>query len=197
MSANPIFVHSLFRSGSTYVFGAFRRSPAGYWCYQEPLNEHVRHVADSPERLLEIDARDGSLLRHPPLDKPYFWEFYKIRKAIAPLFRKEFSYYTFFIGTGHPSFGQLRSYLQALIDNAKGRPFFQCCRTTGRLAGLREAFGGTHILAQSPRSVVVVPGRRLFRRDDPTDLQCRRPAGSTGGHERRVRHFDVSRPGHR
>jgi hypothetical protein len=145
MNDNSIFIHSLFRSGSTYVFGAFRRSAAGYWCYQEPLNEYVRHVADAPERLLEIGARDSALLRHPALDKPYFWEFYQVRKAIAPLFRKEFSYDTFFIGKDHPSYGALCTYLQALIDNAQGRPFFQCCRTTGRFAGLRDAFGGTHI----------------------------------------------------
>lgn len=145
MKTNPIFVHSLFRSGSTYLFGAFRRSAAGYWCYQEPLNEHIRHVADAPERLLEIGPRDGALLRHPALEKPYFWEFYQVRQAIAVLFRKEFSYETFFIRKDHPSYGPLRAYLQALIDNAQGRPFFQCCRTTGRLAALRDAFGGTHI----------------------------------------------------
>jgi hypothetical protein len=46
MSAGPIFVHSLFRSGSTYLFEVFRRSPDGYWCYQEPLNEHLRHARD-------------------------------------------------------------------------------------------------------------------------------------------------------
>ncbi|MEO8565967.1 MAG: hypothetical protein ABI541_06250 [Betaproteobacteria bacterium] len=109
------------------------------------MNEHVRHVADAPERLLEIGARDGALLRHPALDKPYFWEFYQVRNAIATLFRKEFSYETFFIRKNHLSYGPLRAYLQALIDNAQGRPFFQCCRTTGRLAALRDALGGTHI----------------------------------------------------
>jgi len=145
MSPEPIFVHSLFRSGSTFLFGAFRRSAEGYWCYQEALNEHLRHVADAPERLLEIDSRAGSLLRHPALDKPYFWEFYQVRDAIATLFRKEFSYDGFFMTREDPSFGDLMSYLQALIDNAKGRPFFQCCRTTGRVAALRDTFGGTHI----------------------------------------------------
>lgn len=145
MSAGPIFLHSLFRSGSTFLFGAFRRSTEGYWCYQEPLNEHLRHVADAPERLLEIDSRAGSLLRHPALDKPYFWEFYQVRDAIATLFRKEFSYDGFFMPRKDPSFRDLISYLQALIDSAKGRPFFQCCRTTGRVAALRDTLDGTHI----------------------------------------------------
>lgn len=145
MDAKPIFVHSLFRSGSTYIFNAFRRSRGGYWCYQEPLNEYVRYVADAPQRLLEIDAHDGSSLRHPALDKPYFWEFYQVREAIAPLFRKAFSYDEFFMEKDHPSFGKLRAYLQSLIDYAKGRPFFQCCRTSGRLLALRDAFDGVHV----------------------------------------------------
>ena len=152
MTAGPIFVHSLFRSGSTYVFGVFRRSGVGYCCYQEPLNEFVRHAADAPDRLLEINAHDSSLLRHPILKKPYFWEFYQIREAIAPLFRKEFSYDTFFMADGHPSFPYLKSYFQCLIDNATGRPMLQCCRSFGRIAALRNAFAGTHIhLWRNPR----------------------------------------------
>jgi hypothetical protein len=145
MSAGPIFVHSLFRSGSTYLFEVFRRSPAGYWCYQEPLNEYLRHAADAPDRLLEISTRDGALLRHPTLEKPYFWEFYQVRDAIAPLFRKRLSYDGFFATPDSSSFRDLVSYLRALIDSARGRPFFQCCRTTGRSAALREALAGTHI----------------------------------------------------
>ena len=142
---DPIFVHSLFRSGSTYLFNAFRRSTAGYWCYQEPLNEYVRHVARAPERLLEIDGHDASLLRHPLLERPYFWEFYQVRNAIATLFRKEFSYDGFFMAADNPSFGDLTGYLRRLIDSAKGRPFLQCCRTFGRLKALRDTLGGTHI----------------------------------------------------
>jgi len=145
MSAGPIFVHSLFRTGSTYLFEVFRRSPAGYWCYQEPLNEYLRHAADAPDRLLEISSRDGALLRHPALDKPYFWEFYQVRDAIAPLFRKELSYDGFFATPDRSSFQDLVSYLRALIDSARGRPFFQCCRTSGRSAALRDVFAGTHI----------------------------------------------------
>jgi hypothetical protein len=45
----------------------------------------------------------------------------------------------------NPSFAALSAYLQCLIDEAKGRPFFQCCRTSGRIAALRNSFGGTHL----------------------------------------------------
>ena len=36
---SPVVIRSLFRSGSTWLFGVFRRAEAGYWCYQEPFNE--------------------------------------------------------------------------------------------------------------------------------------------------------------
>jgi hypothetical protein len=145
MDFAPIFVHSLFRAGSTYIFGAFRRSPAGYWCYQEPLHEYIRHVADAPERLLEVDFHLGSALRHPDLQKPYFWEFYEIKDAIGALFRKDLSYDSFFAQEREPLFESVATYLDALLRHARGRPMLQCCRSFGRAAALRRRFGGKHI----------------------------------------------------
>lgn len=144
MDLEPIFVHSLFRAGSTYIFGAFRRSPAGYWCYQEPLHEYLRHAATAPERLLDIDFAVGAALRHPRLDKPYFWEFHEIKSTVASLFRKELSYDWFFAAEGQPSFELTATYLQALLDEARGRPMLQCCRTFGRAAALKQRLGGLH-----------------------------------------------------
>jgi hypothetical protein len=144
MDPKPIFVHSLFRTGSTYIFSVFRRSELGYWCYQEPLNEHIRHAKDAPERLLEIDSNYNSQLHHPALQKPYFWELYQIRDEIASLFRKELSYDWFFIDEEHPAFPEVTAYLQCLIDAAKGGPVLQCCRSYGRAAALRRICGGTH-----------------------------------------------------
>ena len=152
MVAQPIFIHSLFRSGSTYLFNAFRRSDRGYWCYQEPLNEHVRHVTQAPERLLDLDSGHSALLRHPVLQKPYFWEFYEVRDAIAPYFKKELSYDWFFAKTGEPAFDDTLAYFRALIEAARGRPMLQCCRTFGRARALREALGGVHLhLWRNPR----------------------------------------------
>lgn len=145
MDLTPIFVHSLFRAGSTYMFGTFRRSTAGYWCYQEPLHEYIRHVADSPERLLDVDFHVGSALRHPELQKPYFWEFYEVRDAIAPLFKKDLSYDSFFARERDPSFESVATYVGALLHHARGTPMLQCCRSFGRAAALRGRFGGKHI----------------------------------------------------
>jgi hypothetical protein len=145
MNSSPIFVHSLFRAGSTYLFSAFRRSCAGYWCYQEPLHEYIRHVAEAPERLLDVDFHVGSALRHPDLQKPYFWEFYEVKDAIAPLFRKDLSYDSFFAQERDPLFESVATYLDALLHHARGRPMLQCCRSFGRAAALRSRFGGKHI----------------------------------------------------
>ena len=91
-------------------------------------------------------SRDGSLLRHPRLDKPYFWEFHEVKNAIAPLFRKELSYDWFFAADGQLLLRNLDLKLSASADRrAQGRPLFQCCRTFGRAAALRETLAGMHI----------------------------------------------------
>ncbi|MBI3775770.1 MAG: hypothetical protein HY273_09500, partial [Gammaproteobacteria bacterium] len=152
VSMPPIFIHSLFRSGSTYLFEAFRRSADRYWCYQEPLNELLRHIDSRPEVLLEIHAEMSVLLRHPKLDKPYFWEFHEIRKEIAGLFRKRFCYDDFFPAKDADC-TELKAYLGALIQNAQGRPVFQCCRSFGRSRfAKKEVKNSVHIyLWRNPR----------------------------------------------
>jgi len=49
----PIYIHSLFRAGSTYLFHVFRRSKAGYWCYQEPLHEVAFIAKHNPDILCQ------------------------------------------------------------------------------------------------------------------------------------------------
>ena len=153
MKNSPIFVHSLFRAGSTYLFNVFRRSEAGYWCYQEPENEFVIHVNENPERLLDLWENAMLELRHPKLDRPYFWEIYEVRDSIRGLFKKSFSYDDYFVQVPPGLPEDQRKYFGALIANAKGRPVLGGCRTTGRVAALKDAFGGIHIhLWREPRN---------------------------------------------
>ena len=141
----PICLHSLFRAGSTYLFNVFRRSSSGYWCYQEPLNEFLLHAATEPERLLEMHEEMARFLRHGKLEKPYFYEFHALAGEVGRLFRKEFSYDQFFLGDSE-DISALQAYFTALINGAQGRPMFQCCRSTGRVARMkRECKDGTHI----------------------------------------------------
>jgi hypothetical protein len=142
--SQPVFIHSLFRSGSTYFFNVFRRSPAKYWCYQEPLNEYLLHAATAPERLLDIHEQTSTYLRHPSLSRPYFYEFYPLATEVGRLFRKEFPYDHYFLSETD-DITDLKAYLTALIEGAQGRPVFQCCRSAGRVARCHKECGGKHI----------------------------------------------------
>jgi len=142
--ASPIFIHSLFRSGSTYLFNVFRRSEAGYWCYQEPLNERLVYNATKPGGFLVGVEGAHKILRHPELTKPHNYEYHVVSDEVVKLFDKKFSYQQFFENSPE-QLKEQNAYFHALINGAKGRAVLQCCRTTGRVAPLKEEFGGVHI----------------------------------------------------
>ena len=144
IDTRPIFIHSLFRSGSTYIFNVFRRSPSGYWCYQEPLNEYLLCSANSPDKLLDDLFSLSSYLRHPELDKPYFFEFNHLASEIGRLFHKKFCYDQYFLSETD-DVTDLKAYISMLIQGAKGRPVFQFCRSSGRVKNLKAEYAGTHI----------------------------------------------------
>lgn len=155
MGNTPIFIHSLFRAGSTYLFYVFRRSSEGYYCYQEPLHEILLNINnDDAGIILDIWGNTMAELRHPTLDKPYFWEFWQIRDSLRGLFKKSFCYDNFFVLEVPPGLpDDQRQYFSALIRNAKGRPVLQECRSSGRVAALKDAFRGVHIhLWREPRN---------------------------------------------
>lgn len=149
----PIFIHSLFRSASTYFFHKFRGLGNSFTCYQEPFNETL-NVINDPARQGELLATaDYEALRHPQLDLPYFHEFWTIRAQLQGLFRPSFSYEHYFLADERQLPSEQRQYVAALIENAAGRPVLQFCRSAGRVIALREAFPGLHIhLWREPRA---------------------------------------------
>ena len=144
LHTSPIFIHSLFRAGSTYLFNVFRRSESGYWCYQEPLNERLLEKAGKPGGLLKGIEGANEILRHPKLEKTHTYEFHVVADALVRLFHHEFSYDLYF-STDKKNLADLTAYFTALRDGAQGRPVFQCCRTTGRVKYLKDVFAGIHI----------------------------------------------------
>ena len=143
MTISPIFIHSLFRAGSTYLFKVFRRSPAGYWCYQEPLHEAVLDAKEEPGKL--VQGRGDSLvkeLRHPSLELSYFQELVDVWPAWKDALTESAVYDGYFV---LPDKEIEYSYLQTLVQAAKGRPVIQECRTPGRIGALKNKLGGTHI----------------------------------------------------
>ncbi|MDE2464301.1 MAG: hypothetical protein KGO02_11390, partial [Alphaproteobacteria bacterium] len=148
-AAEPIFVHSLYRSGSTWIFDRFRHAAVPYWCYQEPYHEATIWLQTRPDDLLGFDHRASTSLRHPPLDRPYFAEVHALREQVGPLFHKCISFDSFFDASSCPAF---HAYTRALIHLAPQRPMLQCCRSFGRVRQLRGEHGGIHIhLWREPR----------------------------------------------
>ena len=141
ISSDPIFVHSLWRAGSTYMFQAFRRSPAGYWAYQEPVHEAAHSARNNPDILTSYTSEALSQLRHPHLDQPYFYELQQVHKAWCGVIEKGFIYDDYF----GASIKHLCNYFRALISAAKGRPVIQECRTASRIGAIKEIVGGTHL----------------------------------------------------
>ena len=142
MEDTPIFIHSLFRSGSTYMFQVFRRSQAGYWCYQEALHEDALFAHEKPAALLNSNEKNASMLRHPKLDKPYFQELYATWHAWKGTLSASAVYDAYFSGSNHDTG---IPFWRALIDSAKGRPVFQECRTSCRIKKIKKELGGYHI----------------------------------------------------
>lgn len=145
MNAKPIFIHSLFRSGSTYLFDVFRRSDEGYWCYQEPLNELLLNRSDDAFWMYS-QQQDSMVdhLRHPKLDKPYYFEFAEIKEVVLSRFRPEFCYELFFLTPGQQA-DELSLYVTELVTHARGRAVLQCCRSIGRMRWARSKSDAVHI----------------------------------------------------
>lgn len=141
----PIFIHSLFRAGSTYLFNVFRRSDRNYWCYQEPENELLNCLNVDPGELLKMSSDTVRGLRHPALNRPYFWEFCQIKDALSGLFQKSFSYDDSFVESSSDLPEDQGRYVGKLISAAKGLPVLQFCRSAGRIGALKKTFGGVHV----------------------------------------------------
>ncbi len=139
----PIFVHSLWRTGSTYFFDKFRHSPFNYICYKEPIHEEVLWHKDNPEFLIQDGFLETvKLLRHPKLDKPYLQELYEIRDVWKDKITKNIIYDDSF---GSVSPKETKSYLESIILSSKGRPVIFECRTPYRLSTIKNLLGGIHI----------------------------------------------------
>jgi hypothetical protein len=150
MNKSPIFIHSIFRSGSTYLFSVFRRAGDTYWCYQEPENEWLLALDERPEELLSVGSGDTKKANHPDIGNPYFWEFVQIGEALKGLFQQEFCFRDIFL---EKLTTEQHAYFKALIEHARGRPLLQFCRSFGRARALKDCFAGLHLhLWREPRS---------------------------------------------
>jgi len=145
MKKNILFIHSLFRSGSTYIFHAFRRSENNNYCYQEPLNEFVWNAREQPDTLMDLKGAGEMqrLLKHPDIGRPYFAELYDTFEHWKSVITPEISYDDYF-GSYAPK--KTNVYLEALIKApAKKNIVIQECRTGARIGNIKKDLGGYHV----------------------------------------------------
>jgi hypothetical protein len=143
------FLHSLYRSSSTYFFNEFRKI-GGYTCYQEPENEFLINLDKNPEALHNLSNNTAESLRHPTLGAPYFDEFYKIKSKLVGKYKESFAFKDYF-GSGLKIPRDQYEYFRLLIDNADGVPLLQLCKSLGRLKQFTQSFQGLHVsLSRNP-----------------------------------------------
>ena len=149
MSESPIFVHSLFRAGSTYLFSRLRRSDA-LFCYYESMHELVAWASEDVTRL-ELETRTEKMqqLRHPVLEADYFDELKQVWPAWKGRLTPETVYSGYFAETPAEA-GE--AFFAALCAASPKQPVFSECRTAGRIGALKQGMGGHHAyLWRSPR----------------------------------------------
>lgn len=143
-----IFIHSSFRTGSTYIWSHLRKSRSTI-AYYEVFNEALHQL--QPEN---VGAWSPTLWdsRHPP-GSPYFFEFLPLLKEGGGLegLDPSMSYERFIPAggcDGSVSSGEA-SHIGRLIRHAEARgriPVLTSTRSLGRVRGLKRSAPGLHVL---------------------------------------------------
>jgi hypothetical protein len=142
-STPPIFLHSAFRSGSTWFWNRFRET-TGVHAYYEPFNE-IRKVL-TPEKIAENRA-DTWNSNHPPLSHPYNIEYLGMLRPEGGVrhFDQDFAYNSYYATKD----GGEGGYVAALVEYARSlgkAPVFGFTRSLGRLPWLKGVCPGLHIV---------------------------------------------------
>jgi hypothetical protein len=146
-----IFLHSGFRTSSTWLWKHFRANDA-FRAYYEFFHENLAWLKLESA----IGIRSDQWRSRHPVAAPYFLEFIPLIRPEGGVkgFVKERALGSNFFAGGNGAGGLVAgedSYVGGLIDDAQraGRiPVLACTRTLGRSAALRQAFGGLHILVR-------------------------------------------------
>ena len=138
-----IFVHSLFRSGSTYIYNALKRT--GYFhVYHEPMHEVIASLPNAWDELVGRKDQLKSVLRHDFLVGGYFDEFSHLLPSIKKTFSTKLSFDFYFMEAGDQA-PELKAYIDLLVDCAPKTPVLQCTRTAGRIGWLKENYESKHV----------------------------------------------------
>lgn len=143
-AAEFTFIHSSFRTSSTWFWLAFR-NVGSVRAYYEVFHEALSQI--DAEGIAE--RRPDNWESHHPASKPYFLEFSPLLKPSGGVagYSEEMAFQSFFLSSDHLPRDQA-DYLRSLIKLAAARneyPVLTCCRSLGRVEMIKEAIGGNHI----------------------------------------------------
>jgi len=141
----PIFIHAMWRTGSTYVWKKFRDQPQ-YRAYYEPLNEILARPSES--FLAAASTKAAEKLRHPALKDFYFAEFPFTPGGGVEFFEKPLSYERYSLEPDAED-EPLYRYINNLLAHARlhgQTPVLQFNRSVLRAGWLDRNFSPVNIL---------------------------------------------------
>ncbi len=153
MQRQPIFIHSLFRTGSTYLWNKFRQS-THFFCYYEPLHQDYALMSAECPDPWKFDSDLSTRMHFPSLNNSLTLEYHRLLKPDTvglPLFRKSFSFDEYNNNRHNPD---LKSYLDSLLENAGNRiPVLQFNRSALRIPWFKKHYPqALHLyLVRNPR----------------------------------------------
>jgi hypothetical protein len=148
----PIFVHASARSGSTYFFNVLRRADS-LLCFNEAINDEFSYGNKNAYVRSRTDFARRAARGERPRRVHYFlsddgkaefldaWDSFVHLYPRVPSFRD-------YLPPGGVLPAELRKYLTAIVDYARARgkrPALCEIFSRGRVAALRDAFGGFHV----------------------------------------------------
>ncbi len=147
----PVFVHGMWRTGSTYFWNKFRNLPRTR-AFLEPLHECL---FDLPEQQLRESLPLGvtTILRHPEVDRFYYDEYEFRPEGGVPHFQKHFPYQRYCLDPSAAD-PELERYVLTLLELAwknKQQPVLQFNRGLLRAGWLAKHFEAlTIVLLRHP-----------------------------------------------
>jgi glycosyltransferase involved in cell wall biosynthesis len=140
----PIFIHSLFRTGSTFLWTALRSSPHQK-TYYEPLHEELSYL--SPETLDRYKARHTLTTRHRLDGEWLFAEYEPLLqpgRVGVPGYRRQMAYESYADNSPQPV---MRAYFDHLIAQSGPRqPILKMTRSALRQRWFHREYPGAHHL---------------------------------------------------
>lgn len=115
-NTKAIFLHGLWRCGSTYVWTKFRSHNETY-CYYEPLQHGLAKLTE--ERIERVTPKDNDADNHPDTETPKLEEFRPLLQGRGPKgYHRAFCDHSYFLHNKSKS-PKLKNYIKNLIDHAE------------------------------------------------------------------------------